>query len=61
MSMRGPVYRGEIHAAPINNTETPVQELTADRIHILNDKYCHCSYIDRALDRVGDRSLKAEV
>jgi hypothetical protein len=61
MSMRGPVYHGEIHTAPINNTETPVQELMADQICILDDKYHHCSYVDRALDRVGDRSLKAEV
>jgi hypothetical protein len=27
MSMHGPVYRGEIHAAPINDTETPALEL----------------------------------
>jgi hypothetical protein len=61
MSMHGPVYCGEIHAAPINDTETPAQELTAEWIHIIGDDYCYQAVVDKALDRIGDRSLKAEV
>jgi hypothetical protein len=39
MSMRGPVYRSEIHAAPINNTEMPAVELTKERTCILGNEY----------------------
>jgi hypothetical protein len=61
MSMRGPVYRGEIHVAPVNNTETPALELTAEQIRIIGDDYRYQAVVNEALDRIGDRSLKAEV
>jgi hypothetical protein len=61
MSMQGPVYRGEIHAAPVNDTETPTVELTAERIRILGDEYRYRAVVDEAVDKTGDRSLKAEV
>jgi hypothetical protein len=59
--MSGPVYRGEIHAAPVNDTETPAVELTAERIRIIGDDYRYQAVVDEAVDRIGDRSLKAEV
>jgi hypothetical protein len=61
MSMQGPVYRGEIHAAPVNDTETPAVELTAERIRILGDEYRYRAVVDEAVDKTGDQSLKAEV
>jgi hypothetical protein len=53
MSMRGPVYRGEIHAAPVNDTETPAVELTAERIRILGDEYRYRAVVDEAIDKRG--------
>jgi hypothetical protein len=61
MSMRGPVYHSEIHAASVNDTETPAVELTAERIRIIGDDYRYQAVVDEAVDRIGDRSLKAEV
>jgi hypothetical protein len=61
MSMHGPIYQGEIHAAPVNDTETPAEELTAQRICILGDDYCYQAVVNEVVDRIGDRSLKAEV
>jgi hypothetical protein len=61
MSMRGPVYRGEIHAAPVNDTENPALELTAECIRIIGDDYHYQAVVDEAVDQIGNRSLKAEV
>jgi hypothetical protein len=61
MSMQGPVYRGEIDAAPVNDTETPAMELTDERIRILGNEYRYRAVVDEAVDKTGDRSLKAEV
>jgi hypothetical protein len=61
MSMRGPIYRGEIHAAPVNDTERPVEELTRETACVLGDDYRYQAVVNEALDRIGDWSLKAEV
>jgi hypothetical protein len=61
MSMQGPVYCGEIQAMPVNDTKTPAEELTAEKICIIGDDYCYCTVVDEAVDRIGDRSLKAKV
>jgi hypothetical protein len=61
MSMRGLIYCGEIHATPVNDTKTPAEELTAEKVCILGDDYCYRAVVDEALDQVGDRSLKVEV
>jgi hypothetical protein len=61
MSMQGPVYCGEIHAAPVNDTKTPAQELTTERIRIIGDDYRYQVVVNEAVDRIRDRSLKAEV
>jgi hypothetical protein len=61
MSMRGPVYCGEIHTVPVNDTETPAQELTQEQICIIGDDYHYCAVVDKVLDQIGDRLLKAEV
>jgi hypothetical protein len=59
--MCGPVYRGEIHAAPVNDTKTPAAELTAEQICIISNDYRYRAVVDKAVDKIGDRSLKAEV
>jgi hypothetical protein len=61
MSMRGPIYRGEIHAAPVNDTERPAEELTREKAQVLGDDYRYQAVVNEALDRIGDRSLTAEV
>jgi mRNA-degrading endonuclease toxin of MazEF toxin-antitoxin module len=46
MSMHGPVYCREIHTAPVNDTETPAQKLTTERIHIIDNDYRYCTVVD---------------
>jgi hypothetical protein len=61
MSMRGPVYRGEIHAPPLLMTPRHPAELTARGSCILGNEYRYRAVVNEAVDRIGDRSLKAEV
>jgi hypothetical protein len=57
----GAVYCGEIHAAPVNDTDRVPEELTPTMLRMLESSYPAKRLVDAALDREGDRSLEAEV
>jgi hypothetical protein len=59
--MDGPVYRGEIHATPINDQDDTHPELTNESLHMLKPGYCDRSAVKDALGHVGDRLLGAKV
>jgi hypothetical protein len=61
MEMDGPVYRGEIHATPVNNRDDAHPELTNETLRMLEPGYRDRMAVKDALGRVGDRSLGAEV
>jgi hypothetical protein len=61
MEMDGPVYRGEIHATPVNDQDDAHPELTNKSLRMLEPGYHDCTAVEDALGRVGDRSLGAEV
>ena len=61
LTTNGAVYCGEIHAAPINDSDTPHEELTPPMLRMLEATYPAKRLVDAALDRDGDRSLIAEV
>jgi hypothetical protein len=61
LEMDGPVYHGEIHAAPINNQNDAHPELTNELTQMLEPSYRDRNAVEDALGCVGDQSLEAEV
>jgi hypothetical protein len=61
LEMDGPVYRGEIHATPVNNRDNTHPELTNDSLQMLELGYRDCNAVEDALGHVGDRLLGAKV
>jgi hypothetical protein len=57
--MDGPVYRGEIHTAPVNNTDMPAQVLEQETsIYWERSTLIGCTLTEQ---QSGDQSLQAEV
>jgi hypothetical protein len=61
LSLNGPTYHSEIHAAVINNVDIPPPMITADLLRLLDTDYMGHERVDEALGEIGDRSLQAEV
>ena len=60
MQKGSPVYLGEVHAAPdFDHGEVPQYE-HEQRRHLLSN-YAQRHEVDNALERIGDKSLIAEV
>ena len=60
MQKGGPMYLGDVHAAPdFDHGDTP-QYMHEQRCHLLSD-YTQRHEVDDALERIGDKSLLAEV
>jgi hypothetical protein len=61
LSLNGPTYHSEIHAAPIVDVDVPPPLITADILRLLDTDYMGHDRVDEALGEIGDRSLRAEV
>jgi hypothetical protein len=61
LSLNGPTYHSEIHAAPIIDVDIPPPPITADILWLLDTDYMGHDCVDEALGEIGDRSLRAEV
>jgi hypothetical protein len=61
LEMDGPVYRGEIHATPVNDRDDTHPELTNESLRMLKPSYRDRTAVDDALGHVRDRSLGAKV
>jgi hypothetical protein len=61
LSLNGPTYHSEIHAAPIVDVDVPPPLITADILRLLDTDYMGHDRVDEALGEIGDRSLHAEV
>src|ERR1700677_2717869 len=61
MTANGESYHGEIHAAPIHDTEHPTEPLTKPMLRMLRADWPAEEFVDSALERIRDRSLTAEV
>jgi hypothetical protein len=61
LEMDGLVYRGEIHATPVNNRDDAHPELTNESLQMLEPGYRDRNAVEDALGRVGDWSLGAEI
>jgi hypothetical protein len=61
LSLNGPTYHSEIHAAPVVDVDTPPPMITADILRLLDSDYMGHDRVDKAIGEIGDRSLRAEV
>jgi hypothetical protein len=61
LSLNGPTYHSEIHAATIHDLDIPPPTITADLLRLLDTDYMGHEHVDEALGEIGDRSLQAEV
>jgi hypothetical protein len=61
ISLNGPTYHSEIHAAAIHDLDVPPPPITADILRLLDTDYMGHDRVDEAIGEIGDRSLRAEV
>jgi hypothetical protein len=61
LSLNGPTYHSEIHAASIVDVDIPPPPITADILRLLDTDYMGLDRVDKALGELGDHSLRAEV
>jgi hypothetical protein len=61
LSLDGPTYHSEIHAAAVHDVDIPPPPITADILRLLHTDYMGHDRVDEALGELGDRSLIAEV
>jgi hypothetical protein len=61
LSLNGPTYHSEIHAAAIHDLDVPPPLITADILQLLDTDYMEHERVDEALREIGDCSLQAEV
>jgi hypothetical protein len=61
VSLNGPTYHSEIHAAAVHDLDVPPPPITANILHLLDTDYMGHDHIDKAIGELSDRSLCAEV
>jgi hypothetical protein len=61
LTLNGPTYHSEIHAAAIHDLDVPPPPITADILRLLDTDYMGHERVDEALGEIGDRLLQAEV
>jgi hypothetical protein len=61
LSLNGPTYHSEIHAASVVDINIPPPLITADILRLLDTDYMGYDNMEEAIGEIGDRSLRAEV
>jgi hypothetical protein len=61
LSLNGPTYHSEIHAAAVVDVDIPPPPITTDILRLLDTDYMGYDRVDEAIGELGDRSLRAEV
>jgi hypothetical protein len=61
LSLNGPTYHSETHAAAIHDLDVPPPPITTDILRLLETDYMGHESVDKALGEIGDCSLQAEV
>jgi hypothetical protein len=61
LSINGPTYHSEIHAAPIVDIDVAPPPIPAELLRLLDTDYMGHDNVDEAIGEIGDRSLRAEV
>ena len=61
LSFNGPDYWGELHAATVNDLDTPTPHLNEEAMRMLSRHYPAATFVNNALAQEADRGLTAEV
>jgi hypothetical protein len=61
LSLNGPTYHSEIHAASVVDVDIPPPLITTDILRLLDTDYMGYDNVEEAIGELGDRSLCAEV
>jgi hypothetical protein len=61
LSLNGPTYHSEIHAASVVDVDIPPPLITADILRLLDSDYMGYDRMDEAIGELSDRSLRAKV
>jgi hypothetical protein len=61
LSINGPTYHSEIHAAPIVDIDVSPPPIPAELLRLLDTDYMGHDNVNEAIGEIGDRSLRAEV
>jgi hypothetical protein len=61
MTLNGPIYRSKIHAAIVNDVDTPMPLIPAKLLCLLHTDYMDHERVDEALSELSDQSLITEV
>jgi hypothetical protein len=61
LSLQGPTYHSEIHAATVHDVDMPPPIITANILRLLQTNYMGHNHIDEVLSEIGDRSLITKV
>jgi hypothetical protein len=61
LSLEGPTYHSEIHAASIHDVDIPPPPITAKLLRLLQTDYMGHDHVDEALGELSDQSLIAKV
>jgi hypothetical protein len=61
LSLQGPTYHSEIHAAAIHDIDIPPPPITTELLRLLHTDYMGHNCVDEVLGELGDRSLITEV
>ena len=61
LTASGADYHGEIHAAPVNDVDTPPKRLTDAALRMFTCTFPTLNRVQEAMEQIGDRSLEAEV
>jgi hypothetical protein len=61
LSLQGPTYHSEIHAAAVHDVDIAPPPITAELLRLLHTDYMGHDRVDEALGKLSDRSLIAKV
>jgi hypothetical protein len=61
LSLDGPTYHSEIHAASVHDVDIPPPPITTELLQLLQTDYMGHDRVEEALGDLGDRSLIVEV
>ena len=60
-TLHGPIYGGQLHAAPVNDLDTPVEPLTDVAMRMFAEDFPGRQHVDAAVSSINDRTLTAEL
>lgn len=60
-TLHGPIYGGQLHAAPVNNLNTPIEPLADVAMCMFAEDFLGRQHVDGAVTSINDHTLIAEL